>query len=194
MFESHVKVVMLSDAFNSTDVKLRETWDIVGHRGTSWDMFRRQLDKARFPNYVLTLPEPKPRDSRTKPRDSPTKAGALPQLHSHDSTTTLSRFHNQTPTIPQPKSQDSTTKLSGFHNQTLTIPQPNSHDSITTLSRFHNQNVTILQLTNMDSTRNALSVLQTVHGNASTDTSRQKQNDRQHVPSIIQSSASNPAS
>ena len=145
MFESHVKVVMLSDAFNSTDVKLRETWDIVGHRGTSWDMFRRQLDKARFPNYVLTLPEPKPRDSRTKPRDSQTKAGALPQLHSHDSTTTLSRFHNQNVTIPQQKSLHSTTKLPRSHNQNLRIPQPNSHDSTTSISdsttkisRFYN--------------------------------------------------------
>ena len=49
-------------------------------------------NKARFHNYVLTIPEPKPRDSTTK----------------------VPRFHNQTPTIPQPKSQDSTTKLSGF--------------------------------------------------------------------------------
>ena len=96
---------------------------------------------------------PKPRDSRTKPRYSSTKAGALPQLHSHDSTTTLSRFHNQTPTIPQPKSQDSKTKLPRFHNQNLRIPQPNSHDSTTNISGFHNQNLAILQLTTIDSTR-----------------------------------------
>ena len=88
-------------------------------------------NKARFHNYVLTIPEPKPRDSKTKPRDSPTKDGALPQLHPHDSTTTLPRFHNQN----------------------LRIPQPNSHDSTTKTSRFHNQNLAILQLTTIDSTR-----------------------------------------
>ena len=110
-------------------------------------------NKARFHNYVLTIPEPKPRDSKTKPRDSPTKAGALPQLHSHDSTTTLPRFHNQNLRIPQPNSHDSTTKFPWFHNQNLRIPQPNSHDSTTDISGFHNQNLAILQLTTIDSTR-----------------------------------------
>ena len=140
------------------------------------------------------IPQLRSHDSRTKTTRFQNQTTRFPNQSRRASTTTFSRFHNHTLTIPQPNSHDSTTKISGFHNQTLRIPQPNSHDSITTLSRFHNQNVTILQLTNMDSTRNALSVLQTVHGNASTDTSRQKQNDRQHVPSIIQSSASNPAS
>ena len=71
---------------------------------------------------------------------------AIPQLHSHDSTTTLPRFHNQNLRIPQPNSHDSTTKISGFHNQT-------SHDSTTKTSGFHNQNLAILQLTTIDSTR-----------------------------------------
>ena len=113
-----------------------------------------------------------------------------------DSTTTFSRFQNQNHAIPEPNHANqsrraSTTTFSGFHNQTLTIPQPHSHDSTTKMSRFYNQNVAILQQTTMDSSRNALSVLQTVQGNASTDTSRQKQNDRQHAPSIIQVSMSN---
>ena len=38
------------------------------------------MNKARFHNYVLTIPEPKPRDSTTKPRDSATKTGALPHI------------------------------------------------------------------------------------------------------------------
>ena len=83
----------------------------------------QERNKTRFHNYVLTIPEPKPRDSKTKPRDSPTKASAFPQLHSHDSTATLPRFHNQNLRIPQPNSHDSTTKTSGFHNQNLTILQ-----------------------------------------------------------------------
>ena len=96
-------------------------------------------NKARFHNYVLTIPEPKPRDSKTKPRDSPTKAGALPQLHSHDSTTTLPRFHNQNLKIPQPNSHDSTTKTSGFHNQNLAILQLTTIDSTrkTAATYFH---------------------------------------------------------
>ena len=75
------------------------------------------MNKARFHNYVLTIPEPKPRDSKTKPRDSPTKAGALPQLHSHDSTTTLPRFHNQNLAILQLTTIDSTRKTAAtyFH-------------------------------------------------------------------------------
>ena len=96
-------------------------------------------NKARFHNYVLTIPQPKPRDSTTKPRDSATKTGALPQLHSHDSTTKIPRFHNQSPTIPQPNSHDSTTKPPRFHNQNRTIPQPKSQDSTTKLWGFHNQ-------------------------------------------------------
>ena len=100
-------------------------------------------NKARFHNYILTIPEPKPRDSTTKPRDSATKTGALPQLHSHDSTTKIPRFHNQSPTIPQPKSHDSTTKLPRFHNQNLRIPQPKSQDSTTKISGFHNQTLRI---------------------------------------------------
>ena len=97
------------------------------------------LNKARFHNYVLTIPEPKPRDSKTKPRDSPTKAGALPQLHSHDSTTTLPRFHNQNLRIPQPNSHDSTTKTSGFHNQNLAILQLTTIESTrkTAATDFH---------------------------------------------------------
>jgi hypothetical protein len=97
------------------------------------------MNKARFHNYVLTIPEPKPRDSKTKPRDSPTKAGALPQLHSHDSTTTLPRFHNQNLRIPQPNSHDSTTKTSGFHNQNLAILQLTTIDSTrkTAATYFH---------------------------------------------------------
>ena len=96
-------------------------------------------NKARFHNYVLTIPEPKPRDSKTKPRDSPTKASALPQLHSQDSTTTLPRFHNQNLKIPQPNSHDSTTKTSGFHNQNLAILQLTTIDSTrkTAATYFH---------------------------------------------------------
>ena len=97
------------------------------------------MNKARFHNYVLTIPEPKPRDSKTKPRDSPTKAGALPHLHSHDSTTTLPRFQNQNLRIPQPNSHDSTTKTSGFHNQNLAILQLTTIDSTrkTAATYFH---------------------------------------------------------
>ena len=100
------------------------------------------------------IPQPNSHDSTTKISGFHNQTPTIPQPKPQDSTTKISGFHNQTPTIPQPKPQDSTTKISGFHNQTPTIPQPKPQDSTTKISRFyHNQNLAILQLTTIDSTR-----------------------------------------
>ena len=97
------------------------------------------LNKARFHNYVFRILYPNCPGSRTKPRDSTTKAGTLPQLYLHDSTTMIRRFHNR------PTTKDSTTRPSRFQNQTDAIPQPKPHDVTNKISGFHNHTTSIPQ-------------------------------------------------